>query len=315
MTGAEEYLSEATSWQVKDYRNLATTELFEALQQEGIYLDEDSFALYIEQCESPEAIAEALLGDQDDEDRIERAYLLIFELWRRLCREKQSLSVFCDELDYQMSLYEQGEHNEEVLQEMLTQLENLLDQNADHGERPKIVFQLITNFLAHDLEDFIYGFAADQLDAGNDVYASELIDGFYEYIEKAFWLDFLRARLLAKVDVEEATRMTSRLLEQLREHPDLDLLLEMLRTLIYQEEIPLFYDIFAMIEPLLEREEDFQDLLEIMIEYFSTLDREEEEHKVEAILGRREFVDKEKEFVMHDTDFQELKKLVNTIAL
>lgn len=315
MEGAEEYLDDAKEWQIVDYRAWSTSELFQALQREEIHLDADSFTLYTEQCESPEQIAEVLLGDQEDEEKFEKGYLLIFELWRRLCKGKQSLSVFCDELDYQMQLYEEGTHNEETLQEMLTQLENILDQNADQGEDPKLIFELVTNFLAHDLEDFIYDFAAAQLDEGNDVYASELVDGFYDYLETPYWLDFLKARLLATVDAQEATLMISRLLEQLQEDPDLDLLFEMLRCLIYQEGVPLFYHVFELIEPLLEREEDFQDLLEIMIDYFSTLDREEEEQKVCAMLVKREHVDKEREFMMHDSDFQELKKLVNTIPL
>lgn len=315
MDGAEEYLAEAKEWQTADYRSWTEEALFGALKQEGVHLDAGSFALYVEQCDSPEEIAEVVLGDQEDEDTMERGYLLIFELWRRLCKDKQSLSVFCDELDHQMQLYTQGEHNEEMLQEMLTQLENILDQNTDKGEDPRVIFELVTRFLAHDLEDFIYDFAAEQLDGGNEVYASELVDGFYDYIETPFWLDFLKARLLALVDMKEATMMMSRLLEQLQESPDLDLLFEMLRFLIYQEEIPLFYPVFEMIEPLLEREEDFQDLLEIMIEYFSTLDREEEEQRVSAILAKRESMDKEREFMMQDHDFRELKKLVSMISL
>lgn len=315
MDGAEEFLAQAREWQTADYRAWSTKELFVALQKEGVHLNPDSFLLYTEQCESPEEVTDVLLGDQEDEDKLEKSYLLIFELWRRLCVDKQSLSVFCDELDHQMRLYEQEEENEEVLQEMLTQLENILDQNADKGEDPKILFELVTNFLAHDLEDFIYDFAAAQLDEGRDVYASELVDGFYDYLETPLWLDFLKARLLATVDVEEATMMIGRLLEQLQENPDLDLLFEMLRCLIYQEEIPLFYHVFELIEPLLEREGDFQDLLEVMMDYFNTLDREEEERKVSAILAKRERIDKEREFMMQDVDFQELKKLVNTIPL
>lgn len=315
MGDTEEYIKDIKEWQILNYRALKTSELFSLLEKEDLHLNPDSFLLYTEKCSSPEEIVDALLADQEDLEKLDRAYLVVFELWRRLCKDKQSLSVFCDELDYQIQKYDDEEGDEECLQEMLTELENILDQNVDDGEDPKTVFQLISNFLAHDLEDFIYDFAVAQLDQDNAVYASELIDGFYDYLEDPSWLDFLRACLVAPVDPEEATRMISRLLEQLQENPDLDLFFEILRYLIYQEEIPLFYHVFELIEPLLEKEEDFQDLLEVLADYFSTLDKDKEEKKIRTILEKRVVIDKEREFMIQDSDFLELKKMVNTIPL
>jgi hypothetical protein len=315
MGEVEEYAEEIKPWQILDYRELSISKLFTALRKEGPHLDQETFLLYVEKCSSPEEITEVLLADEEDEEKFEKIYLLIFELWRRLCKDKVSLSVFCDELDYQIERYDQEDNNEELLQEMLTQLENLLDQNVDRGEDLKSIFKVISDFLAHDLEDFIYDFAAAYLDAGNDVYASELIDGFYDYFEETSWLDLLKARLLAQVDPEEATLMISRLVEQLQENPDLDLFFEILRYLVYEEKIPLFYTVFELIEPLLEREEDFQDLLEIMADYFSSLDKEEEERKIRDILEKRKTIDKEREFMMQDGDFQELKKMISATSL
>lgn len=315
MGDTQEYFDDIKDWQILNYRALKISELFSLLEKEEVYLNPDSFQLYAEKCSSPEEIVDALLGDQEDLEKLDKAYLVIFELWRRLCKEKQSLSVFCDELDYQIERYDTEEGDDEVLQEMLTELENILDQNVDKGEEPKVVFQVVSDFLAHDLEDFIYDFASAKLDEEDEVYASELIDGFYDYLEDPSWLDFLRACLLAMVDLEEATMMISRLLEQLQEKPDLDLLFEILRYLIYQEGIPLFYQVFELIEPLLEKEEDFQDLLEIIADYFSTLDKEEEEKKIRNILEKRTVIDKEREFMMQDSDFLELKKMVSTIPL
>ena len=163
MDGAEEYLKDIKDWQILNYRALKLSELFQLLEKEGVHLNPDSFQLYAEKCVSPEEIVDTLLADQEDIEKLDRAYLVIFELWRRLCKDKQSLSVFCDELDYQIEKYDNEEGDEEVMQEMLTELESILDQSVDGGEDPKVIFQVISDFVAHDLEDFIYDFASAQL--------------------------------------------------------------------------------------------------------------------------------------------------------
>ena len=53
-------------------------------------------------------MAEALVEDENAK-REDRVYLLIFELWRRLASHKPSLSIFCDELDYIISRFEEDE--------------------------------------------------------------------------------------------------------------------------------------------------------------------------------------------------------------
>jgi hypothetical protein len=51
-----------------------------------------------------------------------------------------------------------------------------------------------------------------------------------------------------------------------------------------------------------------------MKDYFSSLDKEEEEKKVDEILKQRTLIDKQREFSSSEHDFQELKKLLATIA-
>lgn len=306
----KESIGNISDWQILDYRCLNTSQLFAKLSQEEVLLDLDSFYLYAEKCDSPEEIADALVGDQEDEERLEKAYLVIFELWRRYCKDKESLSVFADELDYQIFLYDQGAENHEILQQMLSECENILYENTKEGENPRKVFDAVSCFLAHNLEEFIYDFAADQMDEDNYLYSSEIIDGFYDYVEDPRWLDFLKARAVARSDIQEATRLLENLLERLDEEPHLDLYFEILRYLNHQEGIPLFKKVFSIIEPLLEKEEDFQDLLEILIEYFNSLDQEAEENALTALLTRRATIDKEKEFSSHEADFLELKELI-----
>jgi hypothetical protein len=306
----KETVCKVVDWQVLDYRCLNTSELFARLKQEEVHLDLDSFHLYVEKCDSPEEIAEALVGDQENEQRLEKAYLVIFELWRRYCKDKESLSVFADELDYQIFLYEQGAENQETLQQMISECENILYENTKEGENPRKVFDAVSCFLAHNLEEFIYDFAADEMDNDNYLYASDVIDGFYDYVEDPRWLDFLKVRAVARSDLHEANRLLENLLERLEEEPHLDLYFEILRYLSYEEGIPLFNDVFNQIEPILEKEEDFQDLLEILIEYFNSLDQEAEENAITALLNKRSTIDKEKEFSSHELDFVQLKHLI-----
>lgn len=307
----QEPVCDVEDWQVLNYREIHTNDLFKILLDEGIHLNLDTFYLYVEKCDSPEEITEALVADQEDDEQLEKAYLVIFELWRRFCKEKKSLSIFADELDHQIYLYDQGEDNVETLQNLLVECENILYENTRDGANQREVFEGIGAFFAHNLEEFIYDFAANQLEEDNTLYASEIIDGFYDYVEDPRWLDFLKICILAKVDTQEATILLEHLLERLEEESNLDLYFEILRYLNHQEEIPLFNAVFSQIEPLLEKEEDFQDLLEILLEYFNSIEKEEEENRIQKLLEKRASLDKEREFSSFEPDFLELKRLVS----
>ncbi|PCI95622.1 hypothetical protein COB11_01700 [Candidatus Aerophobetes bacterium] len=314
MNHKEDPTTEVENWQIADYRSSPVSELFKSLKDLGLHLDVDSILLYTEKCTCPEELAECLLGDADDVDKLERSYLILFELWRRLCTHKQSLSIFCDELDVQIELYDSGSENDDLLIQMLTELEDILDKQADEGENPKIMFKLISSFLAHDLETFLYDFSTRQIEAQNDVVASELVDGYYAYVQDEMWSDFLRVRLVALADYSEATTLLQRLLEKIQDEPNLDLLFEILRYLTYEEEIPLFYNVFELSENLLEKEEDFHTMLEIIANYFNALDREEED-LINEMMERRKNEDCEKQFQIADPDLLKIKKLLETISV
>ncbi|MEI8300811.1 MAG: hypothetical protein WCG10_04265 [Chlamydiota bacterium] len=302
-------------WQALDYREVKENELFHSLEQLDVFLTPKTYKSYAQTCSSPEELAQIILGEEADAERREKVYLLLFEMWRRFCKDEQSLSIFCDELDYQIDQHDRGVENDEILQELLDELENILDQTADHGEDPQKVFELVAALIAHNIESFIYTFASEQVDKGNDVYASELVDGFYEYFDEKMWLDFLKVRFVAMADPKEAIVMLELLLEKIQEVPDLDLCFEILYYLIYQEDIPLFYTVLKKTEALLEKEEDFQDLLEIVVEYLSTLDKEVEEDKIRALLKKRMHLEKEKAFDLKDNDMKELNKVLRLTAL
>jgi hypothetical protein len=185
-------------WQVEDYRSLSTKELFARLKKLDMPLTEDSFKQYAENCESPEELAECLWLDEEDLEGHDKAYLLIFELWRRLMPEKQTLSVFCDELDRLIELYDKGElADDDTLPTALIELEDIFDRSADEGGSAKESYQAVSEFCAHDLEGFIFDHIEDHIESDNTLYASELLDGFVRYMPKPKKFDVLKTKLLS----------------------------------------------------------------------------------------------------------------------
>ncbi len=170
-------------WQVEDYRVLSTADLFSKLEKLKIPLNEESFLLYVESSDSPEELVECLCLDDEDLEISDQSYLLLFELWRRLIPEKESLSIFCDELDRLIELYDKGSSQEdEQLQKALSDLEDVLDETVDAGASAPEAFENVTQHCAHDLEAFINDYISFQLESNNDVYASKLLDAFSEYM-------------------------------------------------------------------------------------------------------------------------------------
>nr|NGX38577.1 hypothetical protein [Chlamydiota bacterium] len=216
-------------WQVEDYRSLATEELFSRLENLGISLDEERFISFAKNAASPEDLTETFWVEEEVE-QFDQAYLLVFELWRRLLPEKQSLSIFCDQLDYLIDLYDQDLlEDEEILQNALSDLERVLDEHMDQGEDPHHVFEDVSLYCAHDLESFVYDYASEEIDQDHPMNASEIIDGFGPYITNDNWFEFLQLRLLANTDPDEADTMLARVIEQQKTRPDFELLLDIAR--------------------------------------------------------------------------------------
>src|SRR5262249_5498720 len=104
-------------WQVEDLRDVDIQELFKRLKKLGLILDETTFYLYAENCNSPEEMNDHVWIEEEDIEGRDQTYLLIFELWRRLLPDQLCLSIFCDELDQLIELYDKGElENEEPMQ-------------------------------------------------------------------------------------------------------------------------------------------------------------------------------------------------------
>ncbi len=277
-------------WQVEDYRSLPFETLFDRLAKQNIQLDRQSFIAHAENYSSPEDLTEDLTDESDDSiEEQDQVYLQIFELWRRLVSAKLCLSIFCDELDYQINLYDSGEmENIEGLQKALANLQDILDENIDQGIAAEDAFTSVADCCAVNIEDFIYDFTADQIDAGNDNYAFELIEGFYLYLQDKKWFDFLKARLLISKDVLDGHRLLRKLVEHTTEDEDVQFSLEVLSSMVEGGERDLFVALAKFTLDLIDLEEDFQELLTVCADYYQRLDYDWEEKEIQKIIDQRQ---------------------------
>lgn len=275
-------------WQVADYRAMPLEALFQQLRDASLPMDRVGFQSLADEFDSPEELADQLTMETAntaaDQDKI---YLIIFELWRRLIPEKLCLSIFCDELDHQIDLFDNDKiDNPEELQDVLANLAVILDENTDHGEDPKEVFESISSRCANDLESFLYDFIAEQIDESNESYAAELIDDFYPYISDAKWFEFLKIRLISSVNMAKANLLIRQLMYQITE-PDPQFNLEVLSFLVQGGDRELFTALVKHTLPQLTVEEEFKELLVICADYFQRLDLDSKESAVRNILSKR----------------------------
>lgn len=277
-------------WQVEDYRALPLSILFERLKHHAIDLDRTGFIAYSDECDSPEDLTEHLIGDSRLETKTEdQIYLIVFELWRRLMTEKPSLSIYCNELDYQIFLHDRGELNQTVhLQNALANFALLLNENVDEGLSTQEAFRLIIPFFANDVESFLYDFIYELIDDDHDSYAQDLLDNFAPYLKGNKWFELLYIRLIERSNNKLADKLLVHLIEDYIEENDIDFNLELLSYLI---DIGKFQDFKKFAPTTLEiitTEEEFQDLLMLCSDYFHRLDKDALENQVQALLKNRQ---------------------------
>lgn len=299
-------------WQVLDYRALSLEELFEGLKKEGVQLNKASFLALAENADTPEMLTDDLLADSDlDMPAQDRIYLHIFELWRKLIPEKLSLSIFCDELDHEIYRYDQGDPaSVELIQDAIANLEVILDENTDEGADPVDVFETVSAGCANDIESFLYDFITEQIDFGNLSYASELLDGFAEYVKDLRWFDFLKARVLMNSDPAGANELIRQLILETEAEPDLELNLEILSFMVQGGERDLFVKLVQLTLPCIQNEEDFQDLMTICADYFRCLDHDSEEQAIQALLAQRAEKSPQDALKPKDPHIAELLKII-----
>lgn len=302
LNAAEDPTVKAEPWALEDYRALPIEELFGRLQKHRVQLDKRSLIHFSEQCDTPEELTDLLLPDEAVEKARDPFYLVVFELWRRLLPEKQSLSIFCDELDHRINLYDQGDlASDELVQDGLANLLEVFDENADSGAEAEDILIAVSDYCAHDIESFLYDYITDLLDNGNALYASELVEGFSPYVTEPLWFDFLRVRLLSFTDIGDANIAMHRLLENELELP---LLLEMLRFLSANGEHELFKNTVKKALPLLTSQEELVEVMRLTADFYRRLDEDDKEKAVQKILIKR------KAGPIHSSDLETLQELI-----
>lgn len=307
----EDSSGKATAWQVEDFREKSSEELFSDLKSYKIVLDKEHFVYYAQQCESPEELAQFFTKDVCDKKTEDHIYLLVFELWRRFLPEKQTLSIFCDELDYHIHLYDKGIlDNDELIQDGLIVVEQILEENVEMGTSSKEAFSSLLRYFAHDLEKFLYDYILDQIEATNHLYATELIDAFYPYVSDQKWFDLLRVHLVSCEDIVKANELIALIIKDLNNHPDLYYQFALLHFMVETGDRHLFVKLVKMTLALIENEHDFKKLLEIVADYFHRLDKEDTARAILQLMTKRAKVNSHKKIDLQDQDMRVLDALL-----
>lgn len=256
-------------WQVDNYREKTSEELFRQLNSLGIALNVQNFEAYSKNFESPEEMVERSAKEREplEQDEI---FLILFELWRRFFPEKRTLSIFCDELDYQMVAYDLEKPSQ--IADTLADLQQLLEEYVDQKLEPRQAFQLIQMYCANDLESFLFDYILNEIESGNQSYATELLDGFKRFVKGTEWFDYLTARAELVSDPVEGFEHLERMVHQIHAETSLDLVEEILFFLANSGNHSLFYTLAKKTIPSLKCEKDFQEFLEACYAHYDYLE-------------------------------------------
>ncbi|MGK5594763.1 MAG: hypothetical protein ACSNEK_05320 [Parachlamydiaceae bacterium] len=295
-------------WQVENYRELTLEELFQRLQLHHINVDRFAFSQLAENCDTPEELTEVLVQEGETEENDDQIHLVIFELWRRLIPEKQSLSILCDELDYQIYLYDSGQlESVEGMEVALANLQILLEDV--NTVKAKALFSSIAEGCANDIEDFLFDYIQTQIDHQNLSYAQELIEGFIPYTQDKKWFEFLKIEILHATDQEEAVQLLESLVKV--KNQDLEFNFEVLSFLAKSSHEKLFKSLAKQTFYLLELEEDFIDLANICADFFHFSDQDQNEKEIEMFLSNRNQKSPEATFHSRESQAKEFLKIIS----
>ncbi len=299
-------------WQVEDYRKLKSDQLFSRLQEiSDICLDKDSFKAFAEAVDTPEDLTDDLLIDLNFSNEVrDQVYLILFELWRRILPERKSLSIFCDELDRQICLYDEETSDKGELLDILDELQVVIEDNIDSGISPKEAGVCIQAECANQIDLFLRDYLLDLFEDQNNRYAKDLIDGLGEFLLEESWNQFFHALLLEKEDPKEANDLLEGLIEEDDPPPDLELNFEILGLLARIGEKPAFLKLIKRAIGQLEIEDDFQTLLICAADFFHRLDQDFIESALLDLLQSRKNLAYDRLFQQQDKDLDKLKKII-----
>jgi len=286
-------------WQQEDYRSLSDDQLFKGVDSLGFTSDKEQLLAFIRDADSPEALTEFFVEEKGDPATYDPLYLFIFELWRRNFPQKKTLSLFCDELDHLIYLYDNNLlESDEPLQDDLESLKIILEESFDEGQNPKKAWRVINQYCAHNISSFLYDYISELIDSGHEKYALDLLEGFSPFMDREKWFQFLQIRCCAHEDEKE--QYTS-LINDLIKHPDMELQIEVLDYLIEMPYHDLFFTLFSKTLSQVKNQESLLELIDVASDYY-TEDQEKLAH----------LRDLEKEIEEKDSD--EISEFVKTFT-
>lgn len=305
------------SWKVEDYRKLSSEELFERLALQEIVLDKPSFIAYCDEHDSPEELFETIMHESEECDgesvgeKRDQIYLLLFELWRRLVPEKQSISIICDELDYQIFLYDSSaDRSEESLVDAISSLYTAIEENIDRGLAAPDVYAAICEYLANDFQTFLIDYLSDLVERGEYLYAGELLEQFYTIMPDKKWFDLINCRLIAASDIHRGHKALAKVYEAYLDAPDLQFNLDILSYLVNLPDIDLFCHVAQASIELIESEEDLQEFISISSEFYRNFGNIEAASMLSNLLEKREHDAKVEQIQQSDPDLLAIRDLL-----
>jgi hypothetical protein len=296
------------SWMIEDLSKVGDDQIFERLKQLRIPVGHDTLKRYLEELETPEDFLEAVTLETDSVEKVEQAYLLLFELFKRHAPDANCLSVFADRLDSSIQLYEksQGKNWSKVAEE-LKQLESILRENLANVKNPNEILEKISRYFAYDLEGFIYDFIADLIDRQEEVLAEEFIDQFFEYLTKPYWFSLLEFYLKG-ADLEQLENLA----DLSADTQDFDFGLEVL-YILKEEDSERFFPLLSALIEMAKEEAEFVELLTVAQEVFEEKDRLRELSEIKKILDSRAQIDEKRRIHSQDTGLIHFKKIVDRV--
>lgn len=219
--------------------------------------------------------------------------------------QKESLSIFADELDSLIQKYEatSGRNWAEIVPH-LKQLVHILRENLSGVKNPSEVLEKLSRHFAYDLEGFIYDFIADLIDSSQEVLAEEFIELFFDYLTKPYWFNLLEYYLKG-ADEERLENLSDLAIET----KDFEFSLEVLHVL-KEEESDRFFPLLSHTVDFSKEEADFVELLTVAQEFFEEKDRLREMMEIKKILDSRSQIDEKRRLHPQDAACSHFKKIV-----
>jgi hypothetical protein len=278
------------AWQIEDYRKAALEDLFSRLEKFEIHIDKQGFLAYADEYDSPEEFVEDLVVENSySSEEVDQVYLLVFELWRKLAPERQSISLVCDELDYQIFSFDNGDlERREFLDDAIANFYEALQKAQDRAElSSEELFSAVCEHCANDIPSFLYDYISELFDIQEFSYASELIQQFYPFILEKFRFDFLICRQTSFESMRQALQMARQLFEENNASFDLPLCFEILEMLAKGTEASFFTEMLIFTLHKIDSYDDLVELYELAREFFDSNGMKEDKQQIETFMSQQ----------------------------